>query len=264
MQQNLTRFLAAHTAGHSQIKDHRIERFIGRFRLLVGFNCLGTMGRECHIIAQHAEDLSGDHGHRFHVIHHQNTPLARINPVIGHLQLSGNHDRLHRLGQIDLERRASPDHRINGHQPAVPLNDRIRRRKTEAVALLLGGKIGVKDALQILRRNAATLILHGYADVIPGRQRRDATAAHGFTGQTETNGPPARHRLVGVDEQIIHDLANLPWIRIDRPQVRRLVHFAFHIGATQNKLCTVLHQLIDRGRLQLWRPPLGKGQQLLS
>src|SRR5512140_3068994 len=70
--------------------------------------------------------------------------------------------------KMDGEAGALAERRGRGDVPAVALDDGVDRGEAEPVAARLGGEVGVEDPVQVLRRDAVPLVLHGEPDVAPG------------------------------------------------------------------------------------------------
>ena len=89
------------------------------------------------------------------------------------------------------------------------VNDGIGSGQAQAAALLLRGKIGVEDLLEIFFRYADPLILNGDFGIIASLQGEAATIADLDIFPGNLDGAALRHGLDGIDNEILEDLADL-------------------------------------------------------
>ena len=72
------------------------------------------------------------------------------------------------------------------------------------------------------------------------------------------------HRLVGVNDKVVNNLADLPLIDIDRPEVVVFFDTTFHLGSTEDELRAFFDHLRNGRHLECRCATLRKREQLLS
>ena len=111
--------------------------------------------------------------------------------------------------QIKGEGRALPDCRVDGNPTLVVVDDRQGRRQTQTSALILGGEIRIQNAIEILLTNTGAIIGNAAAHIVPWIERQRITQFDRRVYQGYIDPPALGHGLVGVDDQILHHLADL-------------------------------------------------------
>jgi len=116
----------------------------------------------------------------------------------------------------------------------------------QPAALLLGGEKRVEYPVQVLHGYPGTVVHHRDPDVIPCLERESLSQflclAQGYIFGPEFYSPTCRHGLLGVDGQVMYDLAYLPRVDLGMPEVRGYKEIAFYIGAAQGKAGGILQQ----------------------
>ena len=95
---------------------------------------------------------------------------------------------------------------LHGDLAAVHLDDAVRDGEAEArpLADLLGREERAEQLVQVLRRDAHALVLHGDDDVLLGAVQRDG------------DGAAVGHRVLGVGEQVGEHLDDLVAVELGR------------------------------------------------
>jgi len=77
---------------------------------------------------------------------------------------------------------------------------------------------------------------------------------------TNTDFTTVWHCLVGVNDEVVNDLADLPLIGIDWPEAVVFFDATFHLGSTENKLRAFFDHLGNGGHLKRRGATLRKGE----
>lgn len=93
--------------------------------------------------------------------------------------------------------------------------------QAKTAALDLGGEVRAEESLAMLLGDAGAVVHHRHADVRTGWEREPGRVRQGQVAGLEEDLPAARHGLGGVQHKVLHDLADLRGVHLDRPQVGR-------------------------------------------
>ena len=165
--------------------------------------------------------------------------------------------------QIDGEDAPLAEAGAHLDEAVVAPDDRIRGRQPQAAALLLGGEIGVEDPRQVLAGNSRARVLHVDPDEFPpGRDQRVAACRNDLVSRGDLHRAPERHRLAGVEHEVLDHLGQLPLVGVHGPQV--LVDDKPIVGtrAAQRELHRVFQDRRRRERPLERLAALREGQQL--
>ena len=115
------------------------------------------------------------------------------------------------LGRKIGERRAGADGGIDSDLAAMLADDLEHRGEAEAGAMPLGREERVENLLEVLRRDAAAVVLHLELHVVARGQRGNLIRGQRGIGGAYPDMARAAlgHRLNGVDHQILENLEEL-------------------------------------------------------
>ena len=117
---------------------------------------------------------------------------------------------------------ALPGLRFHGDRAAVRVDDRIGDGEAEPRSEFLGREVGVEDAIELVRRDAVSLVLHREADVAARREpgHRERRVFRQFlVRQRDVHDAASRHRLERVEHQVVHHLADLIEVHVGCPEI---------------------------------------------
>ncbi len=95
------------------------------------------------------------------------------------------------------------------------VNNGIGGGQTQAATLLLRGKIGIEDLLEIFFRYADPFILNGNFDIMARLQGEAAMLADLNIFPGNLDGAALGHGLDGIDNEILEDLIDLSRVSFD-------------------------------------------------
>ncbi len=165
-------------------------------------------------------------------------------------------------GQEEVEACSLPHRGFHGQVAPVALDDREGGGQAEAHAVLLGREEGIEDLGEVFRRDAAALVLHGDPHVAARLEGQRVAFGDRDVLPPHADQAAFRHGLVGVDDQVLDHLGDLPGIELPRPQVLGEQTAAARAGAPQHERCRLLDQLRQAAGLLHGQPALGEGDEL--
>ncbi len=116
------------------------------------------------------------------------------------------------------------------------LHDRVHGGQSKSHATFLGREVRVKDPVEVLRPDPLAVVGKREAQVSPGRKKPVVLLPHLLVAHRYVDRAALRHRLHGVDHDVLDHLAYLPLVDIGGPEPLLDVEPAMHSGAVQGKL----------------------------
>ena len=110
---------------------------------------------------------------------------------------------------------------VDGDMAVMFFDDRAAGGQAQTVAFGFGGKVRLKDSLEIGRLDASAMIFDGELHVAAGWKRSELAGGELDVASGNREATAAGHGLATVEHDILDDLSDLDGIGFDRPQVRR-------------------------------------------
>ena len=146
----------------------------------------------------------------------------------------------------------------------VVLDDGIRRGQTEAAALPFGCEVGIEYPLKMFVGDSCPLISNNDMQISSWRQGQFVGFDDLAVMRLQEQSPTIWHRLVGIDDEILSDLADLSTVDLSCPEIVVDVKFARHIRTTRRKCRRVSQQVHHRCSLLHGGATFGKCQELMG
>lgn len=212
----LESFASAHPAGDGEIHNHSSEWFAGTLGLAVANDCFGAVLHSFGSVAEMMKHRADEIANWLFIVHDEDAPGAfEICRCVGLLDwnLVGG------SGQIEMENGAVTVSGFNGENAFVAFDDRECRGQAEASAAALGGEVRIENFRQQVGGNARAFVAHGNAHVIARGQGNFGAGNQGMIFGRDADGSALRHRLDGIENEIVNDLVNLAGIDFGRGEV---------------------------------------------
>ncbi len=141
-------------------------------------------------------------------------------------------------GQVNRKPRTRAGRLVHRDEAARLPHDAVGSGETQSgpFARFLGGKEGIEDFWQQLRRNTRSRVRHAQCRVVCDRQRRLlhlANLARRDAIGLYAKGSAGRHHIAGIDGEVHHDLFKLRRVDPDRPLLARVLNLQHNLLAQQ-------------------------------
>ena len=166
------------------------------------------------------EHAPQDGAQRFIVFNRQDRLGAVISfaePGLGRRRRDGRSALCHR--EVHRERRSSPRFTLGRDVAAALADDAVDRRKPESGTFaLLRRERRFEDHRQVFGLDPGARIIHRHGDVVPGatpRVLRDECLVERRAFRADRHPPAVRHRVGGVDDEVVDGLLDLAGVAVD-------------------------------------------------